>query len=259
MHPERASQILAQFAREPGRAVHAVVQTPVLSWAGGVHDDASRPAASLLKLPLAMAIEPRLQDLPSVRVGELIADRDNDSVVCSLDPDRVLSPAEVLRLMLSASDNPCARWAMQAIGAPAVVEACVAAGALSTTVVSDDEHGLRGVTTARDAVRLLAAAADADAFPVSAYALRHSIRNSRIPLGARDEDVAIAHKTGTLAGVASDVARIDCDGGALLIAFLSEGQHDTLITGYEMGICTRQLLDAFGLRARSTMSVLAGG
>ena len=58
-----------------------------------------------------------------------------------------------------------------------------------------------------------------------------------------------------IAGVANDVAVINCAGGTVWIAFLAEAQHDTLVTGYEMGICTRELLDAWGLGARGTRSL----
>lgn len=258
MGTTREESILEQFAREPGRSVHAIVRTPAGTWTSGVHDDDPRPAASLLKLPLAMALEPLLPSLPTARVGDLLTSDERDSVLCSLDPDRTLSPAEMLRLMLSASDNACARWALEIVGVSAVVAVCERAGATRTAMSQDNDHALRGTTTARDAIRLLRAATDEPAVPLSAFALRHSIRNSRIPLGATDDDVVIAHKTGTLGGVASDVAIIDCAGGSLSIAFLTEQQHDTLVTGYDMGICTRTLLEAFGLRARTTMSAMAG-
>jgi len=39
------------------------------------------------------------------------------------------------------------------------------------------------------------------------------------------------------------------------LAFLTEHQHDTLVTGYEMGICTRGLLQAWGLAVRRTRSL----
>lgn len=225
-------------------------------WTGGLNHDVDRPAASLLKLPLAMALEPLLPDLKTQRVSDILSATDDASVLMALDPDRVLETAEVLRLMLSTSDNPSARWALRSTGLAAVQAATRDCGAVQTTVVEDlDDPGmLTGATTARDAVTLLRATLDRDRFPVSAFALTHSIRNSRIPLGASAQDVEIAHKTGTLSGVASDVARLTCRTGELWIAFLTEGQHDTLITGYEMGICTRGLLEHFGLQVTRTVS-----
>jgi hypothetical protein len=38
-------------------------------------------------------------------------------------------------------------------------------------------------------------------------------------------------------------------------AFLTEEQPDPLVTGYEMGLCTRRILDAWGLGARTSRSL----
>jgi hypothetical protein len=51
---------------------------------------------------------------------------------------------------------------------------------------------------------------------------------------------------------------LECVGGTAQIAFLTESQHDTLVTGYAMGLCTRQVLDAWGLSVRTTVSVVGG-
>lgn len=248
--------LLREFARDPGRSVFVRVRTADAEWTGAVNDDVNRPAASLLKLPLAMALEPLLPDHKPQRVGDLLDERDDASVLMALDPDRVLAPEEILRLMLSASDNACARWALRSVGLQDVRAAVRECGALVTTVDEDpDEPGmLTGTTTARDAVTLLDETLDRTRFPVSAFALEHSIRNSRIPLGATDEDVLVAHKTGTLSGVASDVARLTCRTGTMSIAFLTDSQHDILVTGYEMGVCTRGLLDHFDLQVTRTVS-----
>ena len=100
-----------------------------------------------------------------------------------------------------------------------------------------------------------AASTDAARNPLTAAALHNTIRSSRIPLGADGLDVRLAHKTGSLAGVAHDVANIDCVHGTLSLAFLTEDQHDTLVSGYEMGICTRGLLQAWGLAVRRSRSL----
>ncbi|WP_367116324.1 serine hydrolase [uncultured Lamprocystis sp.] len=105
---------------------------------------------------------------------------------------------------------------------------------------------------------MLRAAADSARYPCTANALRRSIRNSRIPLGANDLDVQILHKTGSLTGVAHDVALLECVEGRVWAAFLTEQQHDTLITGYAMGICTRHVLQAWGLAVQRTSSAVEG-
>jgi len=254
----RAARALEGFAREPGRSAHVVVQTPAHEWAGGAAADELRPAASLLKLPVAMAAEGVL-DTGTVAVAELLGQDGGPSVLRLLDPRRELSGAEVLRLAVGASDGPCARWLWQRVDPERVARVIQGAGCRATSL-SHEEDGrfLRGVTTAADAVALLRAADQPERFPITSAALRASIRNSRIPLGARSGDVEVAHKTGTLPGVANDVAVLRCRGGQVWAAFLSEGQHDTIVTGYEMGICTREVVAAWGLSVRHTVSVLVG-
>lgn len=205
-----------------------------------------------------MAMEPRLPDLAPQRVADLLAHADDGSVLLALDPERILEPAEILRLMLSTSDNPCARWAVGTLGTAPVQAAVEMSGAVQTRIGADtDAQGLLiGHTTARDAVAMLKACLNRQRFPITAFALQHSTRNSRIPLGATHEDVRIAHKTGTLSGVASDVAYLACRNAQVWLAFVTDDQHDTLVTGYEMGICTRSLLEHFGLQVTRTVSAV---
>ena len=255
--------LLAAFARKPGRSVLARVMTPAGTWEGGAAADVARPAASLLKVPLAMAVETAfaaglLDPDAAVPVRALLDTYDGRSPLHVLDQRRVLAAREVLGVCLSLSDRACATWLLDRVGLAAVAEAAADAGCTATSMelAPDDPGGpLVGSTTARDALALLAAAADAARYPITDRALRNNIRDSRIPLGATTLDVDIAHKTGSLFGVANDVAVIDCAGGRVWIAFLTEAQHDTLVTGYEMGICTRELLEAWGLGARGTRSL----
>lgn len=249
-----AQEILTAFAADEGRSAYAVAETQVGLWSGGIYEDTPRPAASLLKLVVAMALEPLIQRLEQQRVSDLLTATDISTVLRSFDPDRLLSPAEMLRLMLSASDGPCTRWAVSATGIDRIRKTLAEIDVGQTEIVID-EHGMpMGITTARNAIQLIRAVTDNQFFPIGAFSLQHSIRNSRIPLGATSPDVEIAHKTGTLTGVAHDVARIQCANGTLWIAFLSNNQHDTLVTSYEMGCCTRALLVALGLEARTTVS-----
>lgn len=261
-----SARLLLGWAREPGRSVLARVELDgedAPAWEHGVAPDAARPAASILKLPLATAIERafaegRLDPAARVGVGSVVATAGVAGPLHLLDPDATLAVGEVLGLCLSLSDRACATWLLDAVGIDAVRAAAVSAGCDATTIEAapDEPAGpLVGTTTARDALRLLLAAVDEKRSPLAARALRNSVRDSRIPLGATDLDVSIAHKTGSLGGVAHDVALLDCRGGRLAVAFLTEAQHDTLVTGYEMGICTRCILEAWGLAVRRTRSV----
>ena len=256
MDPDSLQRILEGFAREPGRSAYAVVRTPEWSWAGGVYAGALMPAASVLKLAVGMALEPLLARLGPARACQLVRSEDT-SILHALLSDHEMSARELHALMLSASDAPATRWAVREAGMDAIRAAAHAAGLRRTRIEADEHFGVLGQTTAREAVDLMIAAADPARFPACSRALRRSIINSRIPLGVDAEDIEIAHKTGTLRGVAHDVAHLTCDRGDAWLAFLSADQHDTLVTGYDMGTTTRTLLEYAGLQVTSTSSVSA--
>ncbi len=255
----RSRSALHDFARERGRSAFVVVDLQDgQEWSGGVAQDETRPAASLLKVVVAMACELGGVDGSAGRVGDLLEDSDTATTLRLLDPEREITSAEALRLAVGSSDGPCARWLWRQVHAPQV-QAVLDEVGCARTAFGPEEDGryLRGTTTAAEAVRILRGAFDCGRFPLTASALSSSTLNSRIPLGALDTDVAIAHKTGTLPGVANDVARLHCDLGTVWAAFLSEHQHDMLVTGYEMGICTRSILTAWGMSVRRTTSALS--
>lgn len=255
-----AAQALTDYASEPGRSALIRITADGITWEGGASPDVVRPAASLLKLAVALAAEDAIADgsldvSRRVAIADLSVAPDDRSVLDLLDSARGLSVGEVLALMLGASDNPCARWLVGVLGLARITSCVTNLKCSATTVEADESAGVGGTTTCRDALTLLASASDPVRYPLSAGALRHSIRNSRIPLGATDDDIRIAHKTGTLLGLAHDVAVLECAEGQAEIAFLTEEQHDTLITGYAMGLCTRTVLESWGLSVRSTTSV----
>lgn len=260
---ERSAGLLAAYGREPGRSVYARLESSGAGWEGGVAADEPRPAASLLKVPLALAAEEafrggRLDAAAPVPLEELL-DLAGPGPLRVLHAGLTFSAADVLGLCLALSDQACATWLCARVGIEAVRAAAAGGGCEATTIAAatpgDPSFPLTGQTTARDALRLLEAAADERSFPLTAGALRNTALNSRIPLGATDRDVDLAHKTGTLSGVAHDVAVISCRQGWLHVAFLTERQHDTLVSGYEMGSCTRGLLEAWGLAVQQTRSI----
>jgi beta-lactamase class A len=258
-----SARLLREYAREPGRSAFVRVETAEAAWEGGVAADEPHPAASLLKVPLALAVERAfasggLDPETTVAVERLDTAGRGPQPLRVLHPGLLLSATDVLGLCLALSDRACATWLLDAVGIAAVRNVVDSLGCDATSV-SADLHAagapLVGITTARDALRLLAASQDAARYPITTCALRNTFHNSRIPLGANGLDVRIAHKTGSLAGVANDVAMLDCTKGTLLLAFLSERQHDTLVSGYEMGICSRGLLQAWGLAVTRSGSV----
>lgn len=254
---QRTRDLLTDFATSPGRSVFLKVLTtatpePVTA-EFGVHADTPRPAASLLKLPLALAAEttgladdPRRFPIADITLCD-------SPLLHVLSPETTLTAAEIIGITIGLSDNDCARWLLDRMGIAAVRDAVAACGCTHTAVAAEPGRiPLVGTTTARDAVRMIERATDAHRFPITERALRHNIHASRIPLGVTELDVEIAHKGGHLTGVSHDAALLECTGGQVLVAFLTDTQHDTVVTGYEMGLCTRGILQAWGLAARRT-------
>jgi beta-lactamase class A len=246
----------------PGRSALIRIRTHDAAWEYGVDPDRQHRAASLLKLGIAIAAEDEIRagaidPVADITVRELGARPDDHSVLDLLNPDTILHVSNVVSLMVGASDNACTRWLFTLVGIDKVEAAIASVGCAATTIQRATDGGvpITGMTTCRDALELLQVASDRDRCPITSHALKHSIRNSRIPLGATAADISIAHKTGSLFGLAHDVAILECVQGQADIAFLTDGQHDTLVAGYAMGICTREVLTAWGLTTTFTVSV----
>lgn len=256
-------RLLDGYAAAAGRSVAVRIRVGGGEVDAGVASDDPMPAASLLKLPLALAVEHAIEagtldPTRQVPISQVRRDR-QPGALDVLVSDPVITVADVLGLALALSDNACADWLFEQIGVGPVLHVLDELGCTGTTAAAQPLDGLgpmSGVTTAVDAIRLMAAVGDEQRHPLTARALRHTLFASRIPLGATEADVRLAHKTGSLTGVAHDAAIITCDRGEMLIAFLSQHQHDTLITGYDMGLCTRALLDLWGLGVRDTAGLM---
>lgn len=255
-------RLLAQFAREAGRSAAIHVKAGGAEFTEGVCEEVARPAASLLKVPLVMAAEEALQDgslraRKRIKVSDLLAGFDGPSALRVLSPGSPLHVAELIGLAIALSDQACSAWLLGAVGITRV-RALIEREGLAIEALSDPLAAggpLTGTATASAALRLIELADDPTRYPLLATSLEQVVQASRIPLGATEEDLRVAHKTGSLSGVANDVAVIECAAGSVRLAFLSEHQHDTLITGYEMGICTRGLLEASGLVAQNSFSL----
>ena len=254
--------LLAQFAREAGRSAAIHVQAGGTEFTEGANEEIARPAASLLKVPLAMAAEEALQDGSlrshnTVAVSDILARVDDPSALRVLSLDSRLPVPDVIGLTIALSDQACAAWLLAAVGNERV-RALIERERLAIEAHCDPLAAggpLTGTATASAALRLIELADDRSRYPLLAASLEQVVQASRIPLGATEEDLRLAHKTGSLSGVANDVAVIGCAAGSVRLAFLSEDQHDTLITGYEMGICTRGVLEASGLVAQTSVSL----
>lgn len=242
---------LNKFATTVHRSVAVEISARGLNWTSNINGQDVYPAASLLKIPLALATEQMMANGaldPKKRVSlkDLCENRNQNSVLSAFSDTKFITVAEVLRFSLISSDEQCARYLRQIVPNE-LIRKVVAEASCKSTFFSNEQNviSIEGMTTALDALRLISCATDKLIYPVCSFSLESSILNSRIPVGVNPTKYKIFHKTGTLEGVANDVAHIDTDQGFIRIAFLTKNQEDLIISGYEMGLCVRLILDAW--------------
>jgi beta-lactamase class A len=105
--------------------------------------------------------------------------------------------------------------------------------------------GRRNVTTADDQLRLLRRLHAEPRWGPVVTALASSVRNTRLPLLLPD-DLVVAHKTGTLAGVANDAGILYGREVDLAVAVLTDGQADPPRTNLAIGELARDVWAALG-------------
>jgi beta-lactamase class A len=217
--------------------------------------DEPRPAASLLKMALVAAVvdahEDGTLDLESrVSPSDLPPSR-YPSIMNLFSPERRLSVRELCGLVLSTSDNPGAQWLLERVGferAQGVLDQAGCSRSEFRVGFRDDELGVPGranVTTAADMVRLVTAIERDDRYKFAIRAMENSMRNFRIPARLPDE-LRIAHKTGSLHGVANDAGLIRGERRDLVVAVLTDAQPDTARTSLEIGDCIAAVWSALG-------------
>jgi beta-lactamase class A len=228
-----------------------LIESPPGQVLAEVGADQERPAASLLKLPLAAAVweaglAGELDPAEGVVVGEL-PQTGHPSVLATLDPERRLTLEEACALCLASSDNPLASQLLGLVGIDAVNRLLERWGCEATRLevgFSDSElgpEGRRNVSTAREALLLLRKVRDDPRFAPLARGLANSTRNFRIPLRLTEDGIGVHHKTGTLPGVCNDVGVVADGGTELAIAFLCEGEEDTAACSLEIGDCVEEV------------------
>jgi beta-lactamase class A len=240
----------------PGRRVAIrALRGPKLE--AGFGADEVAPSASLVKLPLAVAVMDAA-DAPSssFSLDTLVARGDlgstsYPSILEVLGPGHELSIAELLGIMLSTSDNPTSQYLLELVGKTAATAAAVRLGAKHTLVeagFTDDELGHRGranLTTANDMIEIFAAVAAEPRYRPLLVAMRNGMRNVRIPLRL-DDDLFVPHKTGSLAGLVNDAGIAYGRDVDLAVAFLADQQPDTARTSTDIGDCMAAIWAAVG-------------
>ncbi|MBZ6135474.1 serine hydrolase [Streptomyces olivaceus] len=212
--------------------------------------DRTFPAAILMKVPLFIALLEQ-HDATQVVTRSDLSRTAYPSLFEVFDERHEFTLAELGGLMLATSDNPVAVYLTDLVGMEAVTATAARAGAHHTHMrvgFTDNDLGptaRNSITTANDmALVLHYAAADPKLQPVI-KALRNSMRNFRLPLRLPD-DLHVAHKTGSLRGLAHDAGILYGRDHDLIAVFLTEDQPDTATVGIEIGDCIADVWRVLG-------------
>jgi beta-lactamase class A len=214
---------------------------PRLAW----NEDATFPAASVIKLALALEVR-RALDEGALDEGERLELRAEakvagSGVLAALTPGLRLPIVDLLYLSMAISDNTATNLLIERVGAAAVNARLDALGLATTRLAGrifvDGESGERSPTTAAELVRLLGWV-DAHA-PGLVALLEQAQTASTVGRGLPDTRFAgvgapmgtapaitLATKTGSLHGVVAEAAIVTTPRARYAIALLSEGSGD---------------------------------
>lgn len=195
------------------------------------------PAASMIKLPIMyevmrqasqglLALEELLEVTEAVRVG-------GAGILQELRPGIALTVQELVTLMIVISDNTATNLLLNRIGLAAVNSTAEQLGLTNTVLrrrmmdFSAARAGQENHTSAADIAKLLEIMYQQTTLPPEYGELmlnilkRQQIRD-KLPFYL-PEDIAIAHKTGTLDGVEHDAGILFSAGGPYLISVMTAG------------------------------------
>jgi beta-lactamase class A len=228
-HRGEAVSLLAEFAAAGARSIAIAglaAEGPVEAF--GL--DTVRPGASTLKVPLIASILAAALDLgETVRAGDL-KDSKWPSVLDALPADSALRLADLCAFAITTSDNAASDFLLRQIGTARVADWLKSIGCGEGTKLAvgySDEaierDGRQNTLTVSDSIRVLRAVASDPIYEPLVSAMMNNVRNQRIPRFL-DDDVWVAHKTGSLTGVVNDIGIVFAPQGAFILSVLCEGQ-----------------------------------
>jgi len=228
-------------AGDSGRSVALeVLDGPAIR--ADVAGDATRPAASLVKVLLAIALYRGAArgefDLDAtVRRGDLGTTM-YPSILEAFEEDRPLTLREVCAFSLLTSDNPAAEYLRELVGTDRATAVSRDLGLKQSTfdagfgddALADNEAN---VTTAREALQLFIHIERTPELADLRRFLINNLRNNRIP-ARLDDDVPVMHKTGSLETVCNDAGIIYAPQRRIALAYFCEEQSDTVLTSVDI-------------------------
>ncbi len=226
-------------AGDPGRSI---LLAPYRHAADAVarRADLARPGGSILKVPLVASVlaaaARRELDLEQQVPVATLPSSQWASVANALPDTLSLSLIGACALAITTSDNPCSDFLTRLVGADYVNQWMQGVGLSAASRFAggftDQEISARGSdnrTTALDCLRLFDEIFSNDIYAPLRRFLFNNIRNQRIPRLLSD-NVQVAHKTGSLAGVVNDAGLIVQGDTVFIAVFLCEDQADPLAT-----------------------------
>lgn len=241
----------------PRRAVAYRAEIGDEVWEGGYHEADRFPSASTIKVAIAIAVQRKLLNgqltsAKRVRPAEL-HESAYGSVMNIFSRDHQFTVDELNGIALATSDNLVVDYLLQLV--PIVeVNRMLADLKLRNTFLAvgfEDRYlgpeGRRNLICAADALSLLRLLVEEPGMSPLLVAMVNGVRKCRIALRL-PESIAVANKTGSLDGVAHDVAVIRDNDVCLYIAALTDQERDTAQTSMEIGTMALELWRCFGGR-----------
>lgn len=198
------------------------------------------PSASLIKLPIALtlchevdenriSLDERMPIDTGLRCG-------GTGVLEELTSIEEIAISDLMRLMISASDNMATNMLIGRLSPQTINDWCQESGLLATELnrlmmdIEAIEAGIENRSSADDMVRCLEQLRRARNSPASEVAWQAMVRQQHrlgLPNGEYSSDeVLIGNKTGSFAALEHDVALFSTQSSALAIAVLTSGAQD---------------------------------
>ncbi|MFZ1109715.1 MAG: serine hydrolase [Rhodomicrobium sp.] len=243
--------VLSSFCRgDAGRSIAFYTKNIGLLHVNG---DIQRPVASIMKVPLLMALYDMAAshevDLSQkVKISNFTKTR-YCSILTAFDPGTELTLREVAALSLITSDNPIAIYITGIVGFERVNSVLRRLGCDTRAVMAagftEDELGPKNrvnQASANDLILVFNEVLQNSRYEDLDKALANNLRNNRLPALLPDSAI-VSHKTGSLNGVINNAGTVRDGEASFTLAVLTDDQADPLATTTEMAICCKQVYD----------------
>jgi beta-lactamase class A len=250
---EGVRDILNDFVNgDAGRSVSFRTHSDVAAECS-INGDTIRPAASVMKLPMIMAVFKKAT-LGKINLDERVPASTFSktryvSVLAAFDSKTALSIREISRLAIITSDNPLAVFLNSIIPFDEVnallFDICGDNQIVMKASFTEDELGSKNrvnTLTCISSLKLLSELRQNPIYEDILLAMRNNLRGNRIP-AQLPESALVAHKTGSLAGVVNDIGFVEHGNVRFSVAFLTDNQADTLQTTNDISACTLSIHD----------------